>query len=124
MNKPFIKNVMLGLHLDEFVEGLLYHVMYETADYATYGDPIAPSNLLGTPRNLHWWERLIRILTQARDPKIRFAISSEARQIVLSSEIYLSPRAYDQENWWRSCGDVVKLNRFVKDFYGAGQDFL
>ncbi|NBT36392.1 MAG: hypothetical protein EBT03_12805 [Betaproteobacteria bacterium] len=124
MNKPFIKNLMLGMRLDEFVEGLLHHVSYETAAYATWGDPIEPSNLLGIPRNTHWWERLIRILAQSRDTKIRFVISSESRQIVLSSEIDLAPRGYDQENWWRSRGDVVKLNRFVKDFYGTRQDFL
>jgi hypothetical protein len=118
VKKPFVKNLMLGLSIDEFVEGLLHHVMYKTSDYATYGDPIRPSNLLGIPRILHWWERLIRILIQARDPEIRFAVSSEARQIVLPSEIYLSPRGYEPEDWWRARGDIVKLNRFVKDFYG------
>lgn len=119
MKKPFIKNLMLGLRLDEFVVVLLHHVMYETSDYATYGSPTKDSNLFGTPRYLHWWESLIRILIQARDPKIRFEISSEARQIVLSSEIYLSPRGYEPEDWWRARGDIVKLNRFVKDFYGT-----
>lgn len=111
MKKPFVKNLMLGLRLDEFVEGLVHHVLYETSDYATCGNPTKDSVE-------QWWERLIRVLVQARDPKIRFARSSESL-FVLSPKIDLAPREYEPEDWGRARGDIVKLNRFVKDFYGT-----
>lgn len=123
MNKPYFKNLMMGLTVKELVLYVFDRDEYEI--HGNYGDYFDEHQK--TYRSYSgddWWEHLIKLLVDSKDKNIRFVEDAPDLEYPNDGEIFapkldLPVIRYDSDTYHHLEDDVVKLNDFVRDFYGT-----
>jgi len=122
MNKPFIKNLMLGTSIKELVDYVLDCDQYEIA--GNYGDYFDEQHKTYRSYDSHdWWAELVKLLVSSKDKNIRFIEDTPDLEYPNDAEIFapklnLSALRYDSDNYHYVEDDVETINNFIKDFYG------
>lgn len=108
MEMPYIKHLQLGMPVGDFV------IRVRDEDNDIY-------DLVSNDANSDWWADFIKMLVQSKDQNIRFVFEDEGDESTVFAPKLpdLSAIGYSYEDWGAAEEDSIRLNEFIKKFYGT-----